>query len=156
MKARIFQSWSVISFFHIWFLVIGAITSGDKSQENWFVYPLPTVSMEATEFVYLVLHQSHWPCWLAIRILLLCGLTVVKVMIFSELFFLNPKYLWTRDIYCKDESRWPASLLKMPLVHRNSLHILLCKIKLPGFSLSGRLAWNELILDDLIQDQRWK
>ena len=126
MEARIFEWWSVISFFHIWFVIIWSITSGDKSPEKWFVYPLSTFSMEATEFVYFVSHQSHWPCWPAIRILVIWPNSGESYDFFLILFS-QPKYLWTRDIYCKDEGRWPAALLKTPLVHRNSSHICLVR-----------------------------
>ena len=82
----------------------------------------------------------------AMRILLQYDLTTTKVMIFLKIFFFNPKYLWTRDIKCKGKYRWPASLLKTSLVHRNSSHILISKIKLSGFSLGGRLVWNGSLL----------
>ena len=35
LKTRIFEWWSGISFFHIWFVIIWTIVSGDKSQEKW-------------------------------------------------------------------------------------------------------------------------
>ena len=129
-----------------------------RKNEKRFACPLPTVLMDATGLVCLVLHQSHdhahagyydpaviWPN------------TYESYDFFVNLLF-NPKYLWTRNIKYKDEGRWLASLLKTSPVHRNSSNILLSKIKLCGFSLIVRLVWNgnELILDNLIPVQRWK
>ena len=127
-----------------------------SKNEKWFAYRLPTVLMQATGFVYLVLHQSHHDhvhagyydpavIWTS---------SYDSYDLFLNLFF-NSKYLWKRDIKCKDEGLWPASLLKTSLLHRNSSYILLSKIQLPGFLVRGRLVWNGSILDDLIQVQQW-
>ena len=141
------------------FVIIWAIVSGDKSQEKWKMICLsPAHSFKGGQWVRLLsLAPVTWPC--SCQLLESCCDMIWPNSYESYDFFLNlffnPKYLWTRDIKCKYEGRWPASVLKTSLVHRNSSHILLSKIKLSGFSLSGRLVWNGLILNDLIQVQRW-
>ena len=129
-----------------------------RKNKKWFAYCLPTVSMEATGFVCLVLHQSHDHVHAGFQDpAVIWSNTYESYDFFVNLLF-NPKYLWTRNIKYKDEGRWLASLLKTSLVHGNSSHILLSKIKVCGFSLIVRLVWDGygLILDDLIQAQQWK
>ena len=64
LKTRIFEWWSGISFFHIWFVIIWTIVIGDKSQEKWKMICLsPAHSFNGGHWVRLLsLAPVTWPC----------------------------------------------------------------------------------------------
>ena len=64
LKIRIFEWWSGISFFHIWFVIIWTIVIGDKPQEKWKMICLsPAHSFNGGHWDRLLsLAAVTWPC----------------------------------------------------------------------------------------------